>query len=98
MSLAWSNISERYSLVNLIDNLIVIAVFHNQELLKDLRDIRAELLMRSEFLSLPEYELRIEKIVKDSGSLKAYDEMIKLFNLRKVDPEVEVEVDSAAEI
>ena len=98
MSLAWSNISERYSLVNLIDNLIVIAVFHNQELLKDLRDIRAELLMRSEFLSLPEYELRIEKAVKDSGSLKAYDEMIKLFNLRKVDPEVEVEVDSAAEI
>ena len=98
MSLAWSNISERYSLVNLIDNLIVIAVFHNQELLKDLRDIRAELLMRSEFLSLPEYELLIEKIVKDSGSLKAYDEMIKLFSLRKVDPEVEVEVDSAAEI
>ena len=97
MSSAWSNISERYSLVNLIDNLIVVAIFDFKDLLKGLRDIRAELLMRSDFLNLPEYELRIEKIVKDSGSIKVYDEMVRLFNTRKTDPEVEVEADSAVE-
>lgn len=98
MSTAWSNISERYSLVNLIDNLIVVALFEAKELLKELRDIRAELLMKTEFLTLSEYELRVEKIVKDSGSIKVYDEMVILFNSRKVEPEVEVEADSAAEI
>jgi hypothetical protein len=98
MSSAWSNISERYSLVNIIDNLIVVAVFSHNDLLKDLRDIRAELLMRSDFLNLTEYELRLEKIVKDSGSIKVYDEMVRLFNTRKTDPEVEVEADSAVEI
>ena len=98
MSSVWSNISERYSLVNLIDNLIVISVFNDKDLLKVLRDIRAELLMKSDFLNLVEYELRIEKVVKDSGSLKAYDEMIKLFNIRKYEPDVEVEADSAVEI
>ena len=98
MSSAWSNISERYSLVNLIDNLIVVSVFNDKELLKDLRDIRAELLMRSDFIKLAEYELLIEKVVKDSGSIKVYDEMVKLFNIRRSEPDVEVEADSAAEI
>ncbi|MCG3219175.1 MAG: hypothetical protein KAR35_09240 [Candidatus Heimdallarchaeota archaeon] len=98
MSSAWSNISERYSLVNLIDNLIVVSVFNDKDLLKDLRDIRAELLMRSDFINLAEYELLIEKVVKDSGSIKVYDEMVKLFNIRRSEPDVDVEADSAAEI